>query len=120
MLRMLIVATLLLLVSATSVQAGSSVDQDEGATVQLQIGARAGALAFLQPALRGEIDAANLYVTRTELHELLAQAFQLGNQPDSAAAHYRAVLRAWEHADPEFAPRVAAARRHLRETILKS
>jgi opacity protein-like surface antigen len=57
MLRILIVATLLLLVSATSVQAGSSVDQDESATVQLRIGARAGALAFLQPALRARLAA---------------------------------------------------------------
>jgi hypothetical protein len=57
MLRILIVATLLLLVSATSVQAGSSVDQDESGTVQLQIGARAGALAFLQPGLRARLAA---------------------------------------------------------------
>jgi hypothetical protein len=57
MLRILIVATLLLLVSATSVQAGSSVEQDESATVQFQIGARAGALAFLQPALRARMAA---------------------------------------------------------------
>jgi hypothetical protein len=57
MLRILIVATLLLLVSATSVQAGSSVEQDESATVQFQIGARAGALAFLQPTLRARMAA---------------------------------------------------------------
>jgi hypothetical protein len=57
MLRILIVATLLLLVSATGVQAGSSVDQDESATAQFQIGARAGALAFLQPALRARMAA---------------------------------------------------------------
>src|SRR5262245_52330811 len=57
MLRILIVATLLLLVFATSVQAGSSVDQDEAATVQLRIGARAAALAFLQPALRARLAA---------------------------------------------------------------
>ena len=46
MLRILIVATLLLLVSATSVQAGSSVDQDESATVQVQLGARAGGVGL--------------------------------------------------------------------------
>jgi hypothetical protein len=57
MLRILIVATLLFLVSATSVEAGSSVAQDEAAAVQFQIGARAGALAFLQPTLRARMAA---------------------------------------------------------------
>jgi hypothetical protein len=55
MLRVLIVATLLFLVSATSVQAGSSVAPGENATVQLQIGAQVGAQAFLQPAVRARI-----------------------------------------------------------------
>jgi len=31
------------------------------------------------------------------------------NRPDSAANHYRAVVRAWEHADPAFASRRQAA-----------
>jgi hypothetical protein len=56
------------------------------------------------------VDGSNSYVTHTELHEALAQAFELANQPDSAAAHYRAVERAWRHADPPFAERYAAAR----------
>ena len=45
-------------------------------------------------ALRAEIDAANLYVTRTELHELLARAFDAAGERDSAAVHYRAVVNA--------------------------
>jgi hypothetical protein len=57
MLRILIVATLLFLVSATSVQAGSSVAPAEGATIQLQISARAGAQAVLQPAVRASVPA---------------------------------------------------------------
>jgi tetratricopeptide (TPR) repeat protein len=60
------------------------------------------AVTALQPALRGEIDASNLYITRTELHELLADAFERAGQRDSAAVHYRAVVKAWQRADPEF------------------
>jgi DNA-binding SARP family transcriptional activator/TolB-like protein len=68
------------------------------------------AVAALQPALRGELDASNLYITRTELHELLAQAFDRTGARDSAAVHYRAVVNAWARADTEFQPRRAAAK----------
>jgi predicted Zn-dependent protease len=71
------------------------------------------AVAILQPALRGDIDASNLYVTRTELHELLAKAFDLLAQRDSAAAHYRAVSRAWTRADPAYRSRRDSARAWL-------
>jgi predicted Zn-dependent protease len=68
----------------------------------LRLGRAREAVAALQPALRGEVDASNLYITRTELHELLAQAFDAAGQPDSAALHYRAVVKAWQRADPSF------------------
>jgi tetratricopeptide (TPR) repeat protein len=68
----------------------------------LQLNRPAEAVAILQPALRGEIDASNLYITRTELHELLGESFTRAGQPDSAAAHYRAVVKAWQRADPAF------------------
>jgi DNA-binding SARP family transcriptional activator/TolB-like protein len=68
----------------------------------LQLNRPAEAVAILQPALRGEIDASNLYITRTELHELLGESFARAGQPDSAAAHYRAVVKAWQRADPAF------------------
>jgi hypothetical protein len=55
--------------------------------------------------LHGDIDGSNLYMTRTDLHELLAQAFDRAGQRDSAAVHYRAVLRAWERADAPFRAR---------------
>jgi DNA-binding SARP family transcriptional activator len=71
------------------------------------------AAAVLQPALRGEIDASNLYITRTVLHELLAQAFVAAGQPDSAAKHYRAVTRAWRRADQMFHERRERARAWL-------
>lgn len=60
------------------------------------------AVEALQPALRGAVDASNLYITRTDIHELLAEAFDRSGQRDSASAHYRAVEKAWERADPQF------------------
>jgi tetratricopeptide (TPR) repeat protein len=75
----------------------------------LRLGRAREAVAALQPALRGEVDASNLYITRTELHELLAQAFDRAGQPDSAAVHYRAVVKAWQRADPQFQARRAQA-----------
>lgn len=68
------------------------------------------AIAILQPALRGGVDGSNSYVTHTELHEALAHAFERAGQADSAAAHYRAVERAWRRADPQFAARYAEAK----------
>jgi predicted Zn-dependent protease len=71
------------------------------------------AVAILQPALRGAIDASNLYVSRTELHERLAQAWDAAGNADSAAVHYAWVAKAWSSADSSFAPRVNAARTRL-------
>jgi predicted Zn-dependent protease len=75
----------------------------------LRLGRPSEAVATLQSSLRGEIDASNLYITRTDLHELLAQAFDAAAQPDSAAAHYRAVVNAWKRADPVYHARRAQA-----------
>jgi hypothetical protein len=71
------------------------------------------AIATLQPALRGDIDAGALYITHTELHEVLAQAFDAARMPDSAAVHYRAVVKAWQRADREFWPRRDVAQQWL-------
>jgi hypothetical protein len=59
----------------------------------------------VRAALHGDIDGSNLYVTRTDLHELLARAFDQLGRRDSAAVHYRAVVNAWAHADPVFRAR---------------
>jgi DNA-binding SARP family transcriptional activator/TolB-like protein len=75
----------------------------------MRLGRPAEAVTTLQSALSGEIDASNLYITRTELHELLAQAFDATKSRDSAAYHYRAVAQAWSRADPLFVPRRSAA-----------
>ena len=71
----------------------------------IRLGRPQEAIAALQPALRGDLEAGALYVTHTELHEVLAQAFDKARMPDSAAAHYRAVTKAWARADREFWPR---------------
>lgn len=71
------------------------------------------AIEILQAALHGPLDGSGMYVTRTEVHEALADAFSRAGRADSAAVHYRAVASAWEHGDPPFAARAARARRML-------
>src|SRR5439155_23994457 len=71
------------------------------------------AVAVLQSALRGPLDASNRYVTHTELHEMLARAFEAAGEDDSAVAHYRWVVHAWRRAEPEFHRRRAFAQRQL-------
>ncbi|HWA59086.1 MAG TPA: BTAD domain-containing putative transcriptional regulator [Gemmatimonadales bacterium] len=63
------------------------------------------AVAALQPATRSIFEGAALYLTHTDAHELLAQAWEAAGNRDSAAAHYRLVAKAWENADPGFTPR---------------
>jgi hypothetical protein len=71
------------------------------------------AIPVVRSALHGGIDGSNLYVTRTELHELLAQAFDRIGNNDSTAFHYRAVVNAWRRADPRYRPRLEVARAWL-------
>jgi len=81
----------------------------------------AEAVAVLQPALRGGMESSNLYVSRSELHELLAQAWAAAGRPDSAAAHYGVVANAWRRADPPLQARReqadARARTHIRNPL---
>jgi predicted Zn-dependent protease len=85
----------------------------ELARVYLRANRPRDAIAVLQPALRGSLDASNLYVSRTELHERLAQAWDAVGNADSAAVHYAWVMKAWSAPDPSLAPRAAAARTRL-------
>jgi DNA-binding SARP family transcriptional activator/tetratricopeptide (TPR) repeat protein len=71
------------------------------------------AIAALQPVLRGTLEASNLYLNRTEVHELLAQAWDAAGVRDSAATHYAWVTKAWAAADPSLTPRLQAARTRL-------
>jgi DNA-binding SARP family transcriptional activator len=76
----------------------------------LDLGRPAEAVYPLQAALRGDLQSSNLYITRTELHELLARVFAALGQRDSAAVHYRAVETAWRGADPIVRERWVRAR----------
>jgi hypothetical protein len=71
----------------------------------LALGRPLEAIAVLRQALHGVADASNLYITRTALHELLAESYDRAGVVDSAAVSYRAVATAWQHADPEFRAR---------------
>ena len=71
------------------------------------------AIPTVQAALRGGLDGAGFYITRTELHEMLARLFDANQQRDSAAAHYAVVERAWRSADPFLKARYEAARQRL-------
>ena len=70
----------------------------------------ADAIAILQPAFRGSLLGSNTYITHTELHEAIAQAFDEAGQPDSAAVHYQYVVRAWMAANAPFRARWEKAR----------
>ena len=47
------------------------------------------AIAILEPALRGSLEASNLYAPRREIHTLLAQAYIAIGDGDKAAEHRR-------------------------------
>jgi tetratricopeptide (TPR) repeat protein len=79
----------------------------------LALGRPLEAAALLQAALRGGVEGSNLYITRTELHELLARTFIAAGQRDSAAVHYREVVLAWEPGDPSFQVRRRVAQAWL-------
>jgi predicted Zn-dependent protease len=82
------------------------------ARVLLRMGRAREAVAALQPALRGSLEASNTYVSRTDVHEALGEAWAaVGDAAarDSSRAHYALVVRAWQRADSSFAARKARA-----------
>jgi tetratricopeptide (TPR) repeat protein len=68
----------------------------------------------LQQGLRAGLEGGALYLTTTELHELLARAWDSAGVADSARVHYRAVADNWRNADPVLRTRVQAAQARLR------
>jgi tetratricopeptide (TPR) repeat protein len=81
--------------------------------ILLRLGRTREAIAVLVPALRGSLDGSNLYITRTELHALLGDAYHAAGSRDSATVHWQRALAAWENADAGFDARRAAIRTRL-------
>jgi tetratricopeptide (TPR) repeat protein len=71
------------------------------------------AIAILEEALRGPVGAAGYYLTRTEIHELLAQALSTAGRNDEAVPHLRWVVAAWGDGEPEFAQRAERAQQKI-------
>jgi tetratricopeptide (TPR) repeat protein len=82
----------------------------ELARVLVALGRPRDAATVLAPALRGDLQASNYYVTHAELHEALAEALEAAGDADSARVHYAWVARAWSRGDPEFRERAERAR----------
>lgn len=76
----------------------------------LMLGRPREAIPVLEHPLAGTLEAGNFYASRAELQQMLGRAFDAVGEPDSAAVYYRAVLRAWRHADPQFQPALENAR----------
>ena len=68
------------------------------------------AVPVIRAALHGGLEGSNLYLTRTEAHEMLARAFDAAGRRDSAAVHFRIVANAWKQADPMLKSRYEYAR----------
>jgi len=79
----------------------------------LSLSRPAEAIPLLRLALQGPIEGGNYYVTRTEVVDLLAKAYDGAHRPDSAEVFYRQVERAWRAADPQFRSRLARIRARL-------
>jgi DNA-binding SARP family transcriptional activator len=75
----------------------------------LRLGRYGDGIAILEPALRGSLEASNLYVTHSEIRLLLAEAYARAGQRDRAAVEMAWVQRAWANADPPVRARLAAA-----------
>ena len=80
----------------------------------LALGRPRDAIYPLQAALRGGLEGPQLYLTQTELHELLGQAFEAAGMPDSVMPHYGYVARMWAGADREFRARFRRVSKWLR------
>ena len=61
----------------------------EAARLHLKMGDPRAAIALLEPALRGSLEASNLYVSRSVIHRLLSQAWSMLGDTERAAHHLR-------------------------------
>jgi DNA-binding SARP family transcriptional activator/TolB-like protein len=84
----------------------------------LALGRPSEAVPVMRAALRGGIEGSGLYLTRTEAHELLAQAYDAAGQRDSAEAQFAIVARSWRNADSLLHARRDAAQRRVSGTTV--
>ena len=103
--------------SIYSLPGGYTRENYDLARVYLRLGRPREAIAVLQPVLRGKLDASNMYVTQTEIRELLAQAWDSAGRRDSASMHYAWVAKAWANGDPPYAKRADDARRRISPAV---
>lgn len=71
------------------------------------------AIPILNAAVRGALGASGYAVTKTELHLVLAEAYETAGKPARAREEYAWVVNAWKRADPEVQPRRAQAQQRL-------
>ncbi|HEX6314500.1 MAG TPA: hypothetical protein VFZ73_06550, partial [Gemmatimonadaceae bacterium] len=74
------------------------------------------AVAVLQPVLRGGLEGSSFFLTRTEVHDMLARSWEAvtgASARDSAVAHYRRVVEAWSSGDETFAARARHGRARI-------
>ena len=77
----------------------------------MRLGRHAEAVTVLEPALRGSLEASNLYVTYPEVRLLLAEAYAGAGQRDRANRELDWVRRAWVKADASVRPQLDVAMR---------
>jgi DNA-binding SARP family transcriptional activator/tetratricopeptide (TPR) repeat protein len=94
-----------------SVPLGYTRTNVEMARALMRLGRYGEAVAILEPALRGSLEAANLYATHPEIRLLLAVAYAGSGQPDRANKELDWVRRAWQRADATLRPQLDAADR---------
>lgn len=99
--------------AVTSETQGFSRVNVELARALLMLGRPRDAIPLLEHPLGGALEAGNFYITRTELQRTLARTYDAASRPDSAVVYYRAVLRAWRHADAELQPEIQRTRGRL-------
>lgn len=96
-----------------SLTAGYTRTNRELARILIELHRPREAIPVLQAALKGGLDASNMYVTYTEIYDLLGRAFEAAGEPDSAVTYDRMVVSAWRNADSAFAQRRDEAARRL-------
>jgi hypothetical protein len=75
----------------------------------IRLGRYDDAAAILEPALRGSLEASNLYVTYPEVRLLLAEAYAGAGRPDRANRELDWVRHAWVRADQSVRPQLDMA-----------